>query len=270
MTLHYTPGSFTKNFSWHRSYRPLYTAVAKGFSSRRQPVSRDHWRAHSGIKDSNRQLIPMNFFLYSLPGKSDDFLLVDQFVKFALTSPYSAEFARLALFAFHIAKSGKWKHSQWHDGRVAGWANDLIREVSSKEGVWPTHSFQEKSLTKFIENRIDGEAVTHRKIFTNYRYMLESAGVLNDGRLQAENLRERWLLDAVQLFWDRQIFDNALSATASQPAFEDTLIDNDVHKMLRCNKDQCRGFARVAFGEYDGAECLDQIDRLKASGAVAA
>lgn len=212
----------------------------------------------------------MNFFLYSLPGVADDFLLVDQFVKFALDSSYNAQFSRLALFAFHIAKSGKWKNSQWHDGRVAGWANDLIREVASEKGAWPAHAFREKFLTEFIENRIEGEAVTQRKIFTNYRYMLESAEVLSDGKLQPENLRERWLLDAVQLFWDRQIFDSALSATASLRAFEDSLIDNDIHKLLRCDKTQCQAFARAAFSEYDGAECLEQIDKLKVSGAVAA
>ena len=37
--------------------------------------------------------------------------------------------------------------------------------------------------------------------------MLESAGVLIDGELQPKDLRQRWITDAVQLFWDRQILE---------------------------------------------------------------
>lgn len=270
MSPHYSPGSFTKNFSWHRSYRPLHTAVVRGFSSQRLPVSRDQWRSHSGISDSNRQLIPMNFFLYSQPGISDDFLLVDQFVEAAIDSPYDAEFSRFALFAFHLAKSGRWKNSPWADGRVAGWANDFIREVASTKGIWPSDAFRDSFLIEFIEDRIEGEPVTLRKIFTNYRYMLESAGVLKNGKLQPENLRKRWFIDAVQLFWDRQIFDGSLSATANQSRFEDTLIENDIYKLLRCNKSQCTAFARAAFSEYNSAQCVKQIDDLRASGKIAA
>lgn len=270
MPIRYTPGSFTKNFSWHLSFRPLHSAIVRGFARGRSPVSRDSWRAHSGISDSDRQLIPMNFFLYSVPGVAEDFLLVDQFVEAALDVSYKPEFSRLALFAFHIAKSGRWKNSQWGDGRVAGWANDFIREMASKDGKWPAEAFRESFLTEFIESRIDAVPVTQRKIFTNYRYMLESAGVLSDGKLQPENLRERWLIDAVQLFWDRQISDGALSPIASQRVFEATLIENDIHKLLRCDESQCQAFARTAFSEYDGTLCLKQIDKLKEAGAIAA
>ena len=37
MTTIYTPGSFTKNFSWHQSYKKLHNAIRSGFSSGRAP-----------------------------------------------------------------------------------------------------------------------------------------------------------------------------------------------------------------------------------------
>jgi hypothetical protein len=60
----YTPGSFTKNFSWHRSYKKLHGAIRRGFSVDLTPVTRDAWRKGSAIGDANRELIPLNFFLF--------------------------------------------------------------------------------------------------------------------------------------------------------------------------------------------------------------
>ena len=105
MTKRYTPGSFTKNFSWNESYERLHAAIGFGFSGNSTPVSRDRWRTNSKIDDSDRELIPMNFFLYSVLGTEEDYLLVDQLVD-AAADPYNAQFAQLALFAFHLANSG--------------------------------------------------------------------------------------------------------------------------------------------------------------------
>jgi hypothetical protein len=213
----------------------------------------------------------MNFFLYSMEGVADDFLLVDQFVEVALERPYGTEFCQFALFNFHQANSGRWRNSPWADGRVAGWANDYVREIASAKGVWPTGAFDERALTDFLNERIVGKAVTKHKMLTNYRYMLESAGVLVEGELQPENLRQRWHVDAVQLFWDRQIFDGALPATPRVSVLEDTLIDHEVFKLLRCDKDQCRAFARAAYAEFSdgqGPTRVAQIDALRARGLV--
>lgn len=149
----------------------------------------------------------------------------------------------------------------------------LIRESAWFADDWTEGAFSEGALMKFIERRIEGEPVTHRKVFTNYRYMLTSAGVLLDEKLQPRNLSQRWIIDAVLLFWDRQIFDGTLSATATRRVLEDSLIDHEVHKLLRCDEDQCRAFARAAFGEYSqgqAAECSAQINGLKRSGRIAA
>ena len=224
-----------------------------------------------GIADANRQLIPMNFFLYSVEGVADDFLLADQFVEFALGTRYGPEFCQFALFDFHQANSGRWRNSPWTDGRVAGWANDYVREIASAKGVWPARAFDEQALADFLDDRIIGEAVTKHKMLTNYRYMLESAGVLVEDELQPENLRQRWYVDAVQLFWDRQIFDGALPATLKVSALEENLIDHEVFKLLRCDKDQCRAFARAACAEFSdghGPARVAQIDALRSRGLL--
>jgi hypothetical protein len=213
----------------------------------------------------------MNFFLYSNPGVTDDFILVDQLVDAAF-DPYNEQFAQLALFAFHVANSGGWRNSPWIDGAVAGWANELIRTVAWLKDDWAEGSFSEEALGKFIDSRMDAQPVTKRKVLTNYRYMLESAGVLKNGKLQPCDLRQRWFVDAVELFWDRHIFDGILSPTASRSVFEDSLIEYEIFKLLRCSKAQCQAFARAAFGEYQegqGVERLAQVDRLRAAGLVA-
>jgi hypothetical protein len=271
MTKKYTPGSFTKNFSWNESYERLHNAIGFGFSGGSMPVTRDTWRTHSKIHDGDRELIPMNFFLYSVLGTKEDYLLVDQLVD-AAADPYNAQFTQLALFSFHMAKSGKWRKSSWYDGRVAGWANDFILAAWDHDD-WAEEAFSDERLFAFIERHVEAEAVTQRKVFTNYRYMLKSAGILDEERLQPNNLRQRWFVDAVQLVWDREIFDGTLNPTASLRTLESTLIDKEIYKLLRCSKDQCRAFARAAFAEFSqgqGPERAKQLQTLRDTGAIAA
>lgn len=271
MTKRYTPGSFTKNFSWNQSYERLHSAIRAGFSSSSDPVSRDKWRSDSGIGDKDRELIPMNFFLYSVLGAKEDYLLVDQLVD-AATDPYDPEFARLALFSFHMASSGRWRQSHWPDGKVAGWANEFILTAWTRDD-WSADAFSDRQLLAFIQRRLDAEEVTQRKVFTNYRYMLKSAGVLTAAGLQPQDLRQRWFVDAILLFWDRSIFDGSLKATATLGALENALIDNETYKLLRCSKDQCRAFARAAFPEFADGQGLDrarQLQTLRDAGAIAA
>lgn len=268
----YSPGSFTKNFSWNESYTRLHTAISSGFAGASAPLTRERWRGQSGIADGDRQLIPLNFFLHSIQGVNEDFVLVDQLVD-AAASPYSDQFAQLALFAFHLADSGTWRGTKWPDGKVAGWANELIRDVAWMGDDWVGGAFGEAALTAFINDRIDAEPVTKRKVFTNYRYMLHSAGVLVDDALQPQDLRQRWFIDAVLLFWDRQILDGKLPATANSRALEDALLTNEIFKLLRCNQDQCIAFARAAFPEFFPAQAQDratQIRELRDAGLIAA
>jgi hypothetical protein len=196
----YTPASFTKNFSWHQSYRRLHTSIGKGFFKGTKPTARDDWRAGSGIGDPNRELIPMNFFLFSYFGAKEDYILPDHFVEVALTRAYSGEFALLSLFTFHLALPGRWRKTIWPNGRVAGWANDLVREASDDRGTWNPAAFRDGALRRFIAARVIGHPVTTTKVFTNYRYMLNSASVVVNEVLQPPDLTKRWHVDAVQVF----------------------------------------------------------------------
>jgi hypothetical protein len=248
----------------------LHSALKNGFSRANKPTAREDWRDRSGIPDRDRQLVPLNFFLFSACGVKRDYVLADHLVEVALTRPYNADFAMLSLFTFHLAQSGNWRKSNWPDGRVAGWANELIRSVSDADGTWSSAAFRDAALRGFIADRIDAEDVTTTKIFTNYRYMLRRAGVLDQDTLQPADLRQRWFTDAVQVFWDRQIASGALPASASNRALEEALILAEIQKLLRCDVDQCRTFARAALREYSSKRISEQLNELRKSGAIAA
>lgn len=267
----HTPGSFTKNFGWDESYLPLHSSIGRGFSLGRQPTTRDDWRNRSGIPGTDRQLVPMNFFLFSLQGIKHDYIMVDHFVDVALDRPYDDGFALLSLFTFHLAQSGRWRKTNWPDGRVAGWANELITDVSSTSGEWNAAAFHDDALRRFIASKIRAETETITKVFTNYRYMLRSADVVVDEVLRPANHRKvQWHLDAVQVFWDRQILSGSLPATATRAAFEDALRTFDIQKLLRCKEDQCLAFARAAWRTYSPERIANQLNELRRFGAVAA
>ncbi|WP_315766871.1 MULTISPECIES: hypothetical protein [unclassified Bradyrhizobium] len=268
----HTPGSFTKNFSWDHSYERLFISIRKGFCNRLDPTSRDKWREASGIRDRDRQLIPLNFFLYNAPANPEDLVLVDRLVDAAIERPYNVDFAQLALFAFHLAQSGTWRHTRWPNGQVAGWANELVRE-SWTEGRWSAGAFTEAALTEYFESALDAEAVTRRKVFTNYRFMLRSAGVLKGDELQAPNYAQRWYIDAVELFWDRQYFEGNVIRGASSRVLEEVFFDHEAYKLLNCDEAQAKVFTRVAAREYLPtilAARHDQIEILRTRGVLAA
>jgi hypothetical protein len=268
-----TPGSYTKNFSWDHSYERLFTSIRNGFSQKLLPVTRETWRADSGIADNDRQLIPLNFFLHSLRGVKEDRVLVDRLVEAAVERRYNKDFAQLALFAFHLARSGHWRGSKWPDGRVAGWANDFISDVAGRKGSWNSAAFHETRLTEFLEEKLDAEPVTRRKVFTNYQFMLESAGVLVDGKLQPPNYAQRWYLDAVQLFWDRHFLDGHLPPGGTSRTLEEAFFDGQIYKLLNCDETQARVFVRTAMREYLPrmlASRVGQLQALRDAGAIAA
>jgi hypothetical protein len=266
----YTAGSSTKNFGWNESYEKLHHAIRNGFSAGLSPISRDTWRQRSEIGDSDLELIPLNYFLYSMPRPKDTFVMVDRLVERS-AADYDDDFAKLSLFTFNLAMSGTWPRSKWPDGRVAGWANEFFRTVVGKNGEWNDGSQIDAALKAFIKDRIDAEASTKRKIFTNYRYMLESAGALLDGRLQKFNLMTNWPIYATQIFWDRQIFAGSLGRSSSQNEFEAAFFTHEVHKLLGCGLDQGKAFVRGAYRDYIGKTLEQRFQQLeKIKGLIAA
>jgi hypothetical protein len=84
------------------------------------------WRSRSSA-DSDE------FFSILAPGIRCDFIMMDTLVEAAAERLYSQDFARLALFAFHLANSGSWRNSKCSDERIAGSASELIRSVVWKK-----------------------------------------------------------------------------------------------------------------------------------------
>lgn len=261
MSIKYTAGSFTKNFGWDESYEKLHIAIRNGFSEGYLPVERESWRARSEIADSDRELIPLNFFLHSMRGRNKDFVVVDRLVE-RTVAPYDSNFANLALFAFHLANSGNWRHSKWPDGKVAGWANEFIRTVAWRNGAWSSAAFTVHSLKLFFQDRIEGEPVTKRKVRTNYRYMLESAGSLVDDRIQELNFQAPWLTDAAMLFWDRQIFTGELHGREPQKQFEAAFFRNEIYKLLGCSPEQGKAIAISAYRSYSAQLLPKRLEQL--------
>lgn len=250
MVTRFLPGSFTKQFGWRKDPQRLHRSVRNGFRNQAMPVTRDVWRKHCGLEDSNIDLIPLDFFLYSKRGATTDYLLVDTFVELALSRPYDSEFAKLAVFDFHLANSGNWRGSDWPDGRVAGWANLLIRNFAWKRDGWTNSVFEKQWLLQFFEQHIEGVHETRRKMRNNYRFMLERAGILLDGKIQPTEFTTLYALSAPQLFWDRQIFSGALQPSSSKGEYEDLFLEHEVYKLLNCSPGQGLALAKSALREY--------------------
>ena len=149
----YTAGSFTKNCRLERFYEKLHAAIRNGFSGGVLPISRDIWRKRSKLRDRDRELIPLNFFLFLVRGLNDDFVVVDRLVERAFDD-YDVDFAKLALFAFHLAMSGTWRNSKWPDGRVAGWANDRSSYSVWSRGQWRADALSKSAVGAFIETQL--------------------------------------------------------------------------------------------------------------------
>jgi hypothetical protein len=199
-------------------------------------------------------------------GIDEDFVAVDRLVE-RTYAPYDADFAKLALFAFHLAASGNWSHSKWPDGKVAGWANEFIRGTAWRDGKWDSAAFTEDALTSFLDKWIDGEDVTKRKVLTNYRYMLSSAGVLVEEKIQRSDPRSPWLTDATQLFWDRQIFTGELKRADSSKEFEAAFFRHEIYKLLNCTSSEGRTIALATFRDYSTRILptrMEQLNKLRA------
>jgi hypothetical protein len=121
-----------------------------------------------------------------------------------------------------------------------------------RNGAWSEAAFDRTALEAFIEERLDAEPETKRKVLTNYLYMLDSAGVLIDGKLQKPDFKAPWPVDATMLFWDRQIFDRSLLPSSGLKDFEELFFEHEIHKLLGADEKQGRAFAIAAHRDYSG------------------
>lgn len=200
------PGSFTKNFSWgdkRNGLLALYETIRIGFNNSLEDVPREEFVArvsHLGRPDK----IPTNFFLFNKRSKGVDYLVADELVFHAVTSPHSARFDKLALFAFNLSLVGRWSRAKLEQRRPALWANRYIIERVAKVMEWDTSKVNANDIERFVTSDKRYKAQTARKLATNLNY-LYTVGHLSEF---SERRVERWWVDALFLVLDRVIEDS--------------------------------------------------------------
>jgi len=248
----FSPASFTKNFGWEHDYSSLREAIGAGFGGGVAPVRVETWRAQSGLPDRDRELIPLRFFLFLQRGPDADYVLPDELVLRAVSGGYASDFPPLALFAFHLARSGKWRGSRWPSGRVAGWANDFIREEAWSGDAWRYEAFGDQALESYIRGHVNGELHTLHKVFTNYRYMLRISGIMKPGIATGPVpfVAKIWAERACKLLWDRATYNGDLDETAPETDLIDYFLLADGYKLLGTSASQGRVIAGLAAADY--------------------
>jgi hypothetical protein len=207
----YTPASFMKNLGLGLDCQKLQGAIAHGFRGELKPVTRKDWRENAGMSDRYRELVPLDFFLFSKRGDKDDYVLVDELVQQSVSVPYGRMFDRLALFTFHFAQSGTWRNSMWDDGKVAGWSNEFIRQFVWQDNAWQRVALSDECILEFIVSRVQGTDKTHTKMFTNYRHLLRISGVFDGLMADPIDLQpEQWGEKACMIAWDRMMYRQKL------------------------------------------------------------
>lgn len=196
----YRPGSFSKNFAWHGAgLSKLHSAIRSGFSSRLRPVSREEFRANSGISDPNLELIPINFFLFNSTADEGSFLAVDELVVQAVEQPHSELFDRLALFALHLSSVGRIPSGG------ALWARDFVMERLWEDGFWRRSELGPDRLDDFLCSSLDARLEVRTKCRSNYRHLFELAGYFRGRGDLIDNRDGPWLSSAMLLAWDRAL-----------------------------------------------------------------
>jgi len=201
--------------------------------------------------DKYRELIPLDFFLFSTKGDKDDYVLVDELVQQSVVAPYDRTFDRLALFAFHFAQSGTWRNSIWDDGRVAGWSNEFIREVVWQKDAWQRAALTDERVLEFIASRVHGTDKTHTKMFTNYRHMLRISGVFECLMADPIDLQpEQWGAKACMIVWDRMVYGGKLNEAPNPGDLISAFLREEIYKLLGCSMKFGLEIARKAAGDY--------------------
>lgn len=221
--MRYAPGSFSKNFAWHRTgLRRLHDVIRAGFRDSLRSVSREQWRNDSGIDDPFLELIPINFFMHNKDGA----MSVDELVYQSVARPHTIRFDRLALFALHLNRVG---HGPRVVERPAMWANEFVRERLWSAEVWHESALPNASIDPFIEDRMAAQRDVRIKCRNNYRHLFElceywptTLSLINSGA-------EQWISSALFLAWDRFILERG---SPRRQALLDLISHEEIHKLL--------------------------------------
>lgn len=212
------PGSFTKNFSWggeDKGLRELHTLIRAGFDNALADVPRLLFRQRvAELNPPRPDYIPLNFFLYNRVKSGVDFVVADELVFQAVNFRHSANFDKLALFAFNLSRVGNWKKANAYQGRPALWAYHYIADRVGPLFDWHTRQVNADDIERFVSSDARYKAATSRKLATNLAYLYKQ-GRLSEYR---STRTERWWTSALFLALDRITQD--IAATGHIPQEE--------------------------------------------------
>lgn len=222
--LPWTPGSFTKNFSWGRGngLKALYEHIRVGFGETLEDVPRDVYINRTRSIRRPFQ-IPTNFFLMNVVKDGVSFLVVDELVFQALTQDHSPLFDRLAITALNLSFAGTWIGQRRGQRRPALWAHFYVKEVIAKQLRWNTSASNARRIESFIKSSPNYTGEGADKVSTNLNFIYEIAklGALGQSRV------ERWWVDAFFLALDRTTDDLSIDGKVLNPAqFSEALVES--------------------------------------------
>jgi hypothetical protein len=205
----WTPGSFTKNFSWGngQGLKQLHDVIRIGFDGKVVDTPRDVFRQR--VKDLPLpDYVPINFFLFNTIRGGESLLIADELVFQAISFSHTERFDHLALFALFFSHAGHWKSAQRYQDRPALWALHYIADRIGAGWMWDTDIINADDIERFVigDKRYTGQGA--RKLATNLNYILQAGGI--DSYPSKKVVR--WWVDAIFLALDRlvelRLFEN--------------------------------------------------------------
>ena len=232
------PGSFTKNYSWGRNVGlvRLHESIRLGFDGVLEDVPRDTFIQRVSTHERPYQ-IPANFFLFNQVRDGKSYLVVDELVFKAVTSPYSSDFDKLALFALNFSYAGTWIGAEPAQRYPALWAFYYVKDRVAGELGWDKlNNVNALDIERFVfrDPRYTGDSA--HKLSTNLSY------IYNIGDLAATATKkvERWWIEAAFLALDRLVRDSQVDGQ-------------------RLSSDQLLGaIAQSGFSSLTGPESLEK------------
>ncbi len=270
----YAPGSFTKNFGWNLNppgLHALYVAIRAGFDGVAERVTRDHFRAHCGIRDHNRQLLPVNFFLHNTLVGGVNYVTADELVRHAINNPHSRRFDQLALFSMHLARMGR-RAGVAGDQHGAAFTNDFVRNRLWSNGGWESDRLNEREVETAFEETIQAQGGdTVHKCVTNYLYMMEMTGLRQQTGVINTHIEE-WVGPGLFIAFDRYSLDrSAARGLPTQADFLSMVRNDELHKLMGTSPDYFDSIAPLVAKEYIELGGLSRVTSpavLDATGAA--
>ena len=208
------------------------------------------------MRDSNRQLIPVNFFLHNTIVRGANYVSIDELVRHAINNPHSRVFDQLALFALHLGRMGR-RSGEAGDEHGAAFTGHFVRNVLWKNGGWEGDRLTDREIKSSFEATIEarGRDTVH-KCTTNYAYMTEITGLKQQHTTFINNHIEEWIGAGLFLAFDRYVLDDV----ASTPNELLEMVQSDqLHKLMGTTESYLNSIAPLLADQYTDLGGLDRV-----------